>query len=110
MKMKRMPTTPGEILKEEFLIPLKLTKKNLADHIGCDEKVIDRLINNKEPISAILALKLASAFNTTPDFWLNLQRAVDLYKAHQNLTNQSQSALPAPIVNFHKNKPVLEPK
>ncbi len=110
MKIKRMPTTPGEMLKEEFLIPLQLTQKDLADHINCDEKVLNRLINNKEPISTILALKLASTFNTTPDFWLNLQRAVDLYKAHQNLTSQSQSDLPTPIVNFQKNKPVLEPK
>ena len=104
MKMKRMPTTPGAILKEEFLIPLKLTEKNLATHIDCEEKVIHRLINDKEPVSTILALKLASTFNTTPEFWLNLQRAVDLYRAHQNLT--SQSALPTPIVDFHKNKPV----
>ena len=80
MKMKRMPTTPGEILKEEFLIPLKLTKKTLADHIGCDEKIINRLINNREAISETLALKLASKFNTTPDFWLNLQKAIDLYE------------------------------
>ena len=110
MKVKRMPTTPGEILKEEFLIPLQLTQKDLADHIGCDEKVIGRIINDQEPISTMLALKLASTFNTTPEFWLNLQRAVDFYKAYQSLTNQFQSELPAPIVNFHKNKPVVEPK
>ena len=80
MQVKRKPTTPGEILKEEFLIPLKLTKKNLADHIGCDEKIINQLINNREAISETLALKLASKFNTTPDFWLNLQKAVNLYE------------------------------
>ena len=101
MRMKRKPTTPGEMLKEEFLIPLKLTQKNLADHIGCDVKDIHQLVNNKGPISAILALKLASTFNTTPDFWLNLQRAVDLYQAHQELTDQSQS-VPAPIVDLYK--------
>ena len=80
MKMKRMPTTPGEMLKEEFLIPLELTQKELADHIGCDVKIIDQLINNNKSISTILASKLASAFNTTPDFWLNLQKAVNLYE------------------------------
>lgn len=106
MKIKRMPTTPGEILKEEFLIPLRLTQKNLADHIGCDARVIHRLVNNKGPLSTILALKLASTFNTTPDFWLNLQRAVDLYQAHQKLTNQPQPALPTPIVDFHKSNSV----
>ena len=85
MKMKRMPTTPGEMLKEEFLIPLQLTQKDLADHINCDEKVIDQLTNNKEPISETLALKLASKFNTTPDFWLNLQKAVDIYQETEHL-------------------------
>ena len=43
MKRRREPTTPGEILHEEFLVPLGMTQKNLADHIGCDVKVIKRL-------------------------------------------------------------------
>ena len=41
----RRPTTPGEILREEFLKPLKLTQKTLADHVGCDIKVINRIVN-----------------------------------------------------------------
>jgi addiction module HigA family antidote len=44
--IKRPPTTPGEILKEEFLKPLGLTQKQLADHIGCDVKVVNRIVNN----------------------------------------------------------------
>jgi len=43
--MKRKPTSPGEILREEFLIPLKLTQKQLAEHIGCDFKVINRIVD-----------------------------------------------------------------
>ena len=78
--MKRKPTTPGEMLKEEFLIPLNLKPEKLAKRIDYDVKTINQLINNEEPISKKLALKLASTFNTTPDFWLNLQRAVDLYE------------------------------
>lgn len=64
---RRKPTTPGEILQEEYLSPLKLTQKELADHIGCDVKVINRLVNGRTGITAPLALKLAAVFSTTPD-------------------------------------------
>lgn len=85
MNSKRKPTPPGEILKEEFLLPLGLTQKKLADHIGCDIKVINRLINEKTSVSAELALKLAATFGTTPEFWLNSQRAIDLYETSKEI-------------------------
>ncbi len=91
--IKRDPTAPGEILQEEFLRPLRLTQKQLADHIGCDVKVINRIVNNKTSISAEMAVKLASAFNTSPQFWLNAQQAVDLYIAAKRI-----KLIPEPIV------------
>ena len=91
--IKRDPTTPGEILQEEFLKPLGLTQKQLADHIGCDVKVINRIVNNKTSISAEMAVKLASAFNTSPQFWLNAQQAVDIYGAVNRI-----KLIPEPIV------------
>mgnify|MGYP001577685458 CR=1 FL=1 len=91
-KLKRPPTTPGEILREDFLGPMRLTQKNVADHIDVDIKVINRLINNKTSVSPELALKLAATFNTTPQFWLNAQLAVDLYEARK-----SSGGLPSPI-------------
>src|SRR5713226_4494475 len=81
MKNRRMPTTPGEILREEFLEPLNMTQKQLATHIGCDVKVVNRIVNGRTSVTAEMALKLAATFGTTPDFWLNAQRAVDLYRA-----------------------------
>ena len=84
--MFRKPTSPGEILSEEFLVPMELTQKELADHIGCDIKVINRIINERTSVTAEMALKLASAFKTTPDFWLNAQKALDLYIASRKLT------------------------
>lgn len=78
--MKRKPSSPGEILYEEFLKPLNLTQKDLANHLDCDYKVINRIINEKASVTPEMALKLAAAFQTTPDFWLNAQRAVDLWK------------------------------
>ncbi|AUN97312.1 addiction module antidote protein, HigA family [Bacteriovorax stolpii] len=82
---QRPPTNPGEILSEEFLKPLGLTQKELADHIQVDIKVINRLVNGKTTLSAEMALKLASSFQTTPDFWLSAQYEIDLYRAKMSL-------------------------
>ena len=81
IRMKRKPTTPGELLKEEFLHPLALTQKQLADHLDCDVKVINRLVNGRTSLTANLAIKLAAAFDTSPEFWLNAQKALDLFEA-----------------------------
>ncbi|MBI2919752.1 MAG: HigA family addiction module antidote protein [Planctomycetes bacterium] len=80
-KMLRAPTTPGEILREEFLKPLKLTQTRLARHLGCDVKVVNRILNRRSSVTATMALRLSAAFGTTPEFWLNAQQAVDLYEA-----------------------------
>ena len=93
MKRKRKPTTPGEILREEFLVPLGMTQKNLADHIGCDVKVINRLVNGRTSVSAEMALRLGATFRTSPEFWLNAQKAVDLFRAERQV-----SALPPPVL------------
>jgi len=57
--VKRKPTSPGEILREEFPIPLRLTQKQLAGHIGRDFKVINRIVNQKAQVTPTLAIKLA---------------------------------------------------
>lgn len=88
----RKPTSPGEILAEEFLKPMGLTQGALAKHIDCDVKVINRIVNERTAVTAEMALKLSAAFGTTPDFWLNAQKAVDLYKASQKLRK-----LPRPL-------------
>jgi addiction module HigA family antidote len=85
MEIQRNPTTPGEILSEEFLKPLGLTQKRLAEHIGCDVKVINRIVNARTSLTAEMALKLAAAFRTTPEFWLNAQLAVDISRAARKL-------------------------
>jgi len=93
MRMKREPTTPGEILDEEYLAPLGMTQKELADHLGCDIKVINRIVNGRTSVSAAMAVKLGAAFRTTPEFWLNAQKAVDLYRAEKKL-----GKLPSPLL------------
>ncbi len=91
MKNRRTPTTPGEILREEFLEPLVMTQKQLAEHIGCDVKVINRIVNGRTSVTAETALKLGATFGTSPDFWLNAQRAVDLYRAASRLRTLPRS-------------------
>jgi addiction module HigA family antidote len=89
----REPTRPGEILSEEFLIPLGMTQKQLADHLGCDVKVVNRLVNGQTSVSAEMALELGATFCTSAGFWLNAQKAVDLFQAQQKLKE-----LPAPVL------------
>jgi len=93
MSRRRQPTSPGEILREEFLVPLGLTQKELADHLGCDVKVVNRIVNGRTSVTAAMALKLGATFRTTPEFWLNAQKAVDLYQAAGSLRE-----LPEPVV------------
>lgn len=93
--MKRKPTTPGEILSEEYLKPLGLTQKQLADHLGCDIKVVNRIINEKTSVTAEMALKLGAAFNTSPDFWVNAQSAVDIYDASRKLKKLPKNLIKA---------------
>jgi addiction module HigA family antidote len=88
---KRMPTTPGEILRKEFLEPLAMTQQRLADHIGCDVKVINRIVNGRSSLTAEMALKLGATFRTSAEFWLNAQRAVDLHRAGARLRSLPKS-------------------
>lgn len=93
IEIDREPTSPGEILREEFLTPLELSQKQLADHIGCDVKVINRIVNNRSAITPEMALKLGCTFKTSPEFWLNAQQAVDLYRLKSRIKE-----FPNPIV------------
>ena len=92
-RTKREPTSPGEILREEFLIPLGMTQKELADHVGCDVKVVNRIVNGRTSVTAGMALKLGATFSTSPEFWLNAQKAIDLFRARQSVDE-----LPRPVL------------
>jgi addiction module HigA family antidote len=89
----RKPTSPGEILSEEFLKPMKMTQKQLADHLSCDVKVINRIINGRTSVTAEMAIRLAAAFNMSAEFWLNAQQAVDVYNATKKIGKQKPRPL-----------------
>lgn len=82
-KMQRQPTPPGEILLHEFLNPLDISQSAFARHIGWTQPKVNEIVTGKRGVTPETAMVLADALNTTPEFWLNLQLAVDLFKAQQ---------------------------
>jgi addiction module HigA family antidote len=70
---KRTPTHPGEILLEEFLNPMGLTQRELADAILVPYQRINDIVNGRRGITPSTALRLAKYFNSSPDFWMNVQ-------------------------------------
>ncbi|MGK7899447.1 MAG: HigA family addiction module antitoxin [Xenococcus sp. (in: cyanobacteria)] len=95
--INRPPTSPGEMLREEFLEPMGLTQQQLADGIGVSYQRINELINNKRGITVSTALRLAKYFGTTPDFWLNMQRANNIYQAMKKEGEQIDKIQPIVI-------------
>ncbi len=80
----REPTHPGEMLLEEFLKPMELSQRDLADGIRVPYQRVNELINRRRGITPATALRLAKYFGNTPGFWMNLQLRWDLYHAHQS--------------------------
>lgn len=76
----RIPTHPGKILLEEFLIPEGITQVELAKHIGIPIQRINEIVNGKRGVTPETAWLLAQAFGTSAEFWINLQTTYDLAK------------------------------
>jgi len=74
----RLPTSPGEILLEEFLKPLGITQSMLATHLSIPVRRVNDIVKGKRAVSLETAQLLAGAFRTTPQFWMNAQTAHDL--------------------------------
>ena len=84
----REPTHAGEILKEEFLIPLGMTQSQLARALHTSFRAINELVNGKRGITTEMALRLAKYFGTSPQLWLNLQNQYDLWRISQKKHNE----------------------
>jgi antitoxin HigA-1 len=80
----RLPTHPGEMLLTEFLEPMGLTQRELADGIYVPYQRINEIVNGKRGITPSTALRLAKFFNVSIDFWLNMQIRWDLYCANKS--------------------------
>lgn len=77
----RAPTHPGEMLNEEFLVPLGISQSRLALEIRVPFQRINLIVNGRRAVTPDTALRLAKFFGTTPDFWLSLQLSWDIYQA-----------------------------
>jgi addiction module HigA family antidote len=83
-KAKRRPTHPGEILREETLPASGLTASELATRLGVSQRNLTALLNERRAVTPDLAHRLARVLKTTPEFWLRLQEAVDIWDAWQS--------------------------
>ena len=81
----RRPTHPGEMLREDFLPHFALTVAGLADAAGVPRQSVNELLRERRAVSPEMALRLGRLFGNSPEFWMNAQRAVDLYDATQHL-------------------------
>jgi addiction module HigA family antidote len=90
----REPTHPGEMLLEEFLIPLSLTQRQLAEAIHVPYQRVNEIVNRRRGVTPSTALRLARFFGLSPDFWMNLQLRWDLYHAQQDELNELATIQP----------------
>jgi len=88
MSKKLAPVHPGEVLREEFLKPLKLTPYAVAAAIDVPRTRIERLAREETPVTADTALRLGKFFKTTPAFWMNMQAQYDLELAEDRISPQ----------------------
>ena len=79
----RVPTHPGEMLLQEYLIPMGLTQRELAEAIRVPYQRVNELVNGHRGMTTSTALRLAKFFGVSADFWMNLQLRWDLYHARQ---------------------------
>lgn len=86
----RKPTTPGDVLQYEYLEPLDLKIADLADMLNVHRNTISALVNNNRKLTADMALRLARVFDTSIEFWLNLQQNVDIWEVQNNTRTQEE--------------------
>jgi antitoxin HigA-1 len=82
-KRNRRPTSPGEILRQLYLDPREISIARFAEAVGVTRKHMSNVVNGHAAITAELATRIATVLETTPEYWLNLQNAVDLYDARE---------------------------
>ena len=82
-QMRRRSTHPGEMLREDFLPDYGLTASGLASALGVSRQSVNELLRGRRAVSPEMALRLGKLFGNSPAFWLNAQRAVDLWAAAQ---------------------------
>ncbi len=83
-KRKVKPTHPGEILREDFMPDYNLNVTGLAKALGVSRQTVNELLRESRALTPLMALRLSRLFGNTAEFWLNAQRAYDLWNAQQS--------------------------
>lgn len=96
-EMQRKPTHPGEMLREDFLPDYGLTVAGLAESLGVSRQSINELLRERRAVSPEMALRLARLFGNSPEFWLNAQRAIDLWNAAQSVQKEVDRIKPLSV-------------
>jgi antitoxin HigA-1 len=92
--MQRRPTHPGEMLREDFLPDFDLSATTLAEAIGVSRQTVNELLRERRSVSPEMALRLGRLFGNSPEFWVNAQRAVDLWDASKTIKKDVQRIKP----------------
>src|SRR3990170_8293843 len=93
----RRPTHPGEMLHEDFMPDYGLTVAGLAEAVGVSRQSVNELLRGRRAVSPEMALRLSRLFGNTPEFWLNAQRAVDLWDAARAIKTQVRRIKPLKV-------------
>ena len=91
---KIKPTHPGEMLREDFMPDYKLTTSQLAAKLGVSRQTANELLLERRAVSPVMAMRLSRLFGNSPEFWLNAQRAVDLWKAQKQKKREIERIKP----------------
>lgn len=86
----RKPTTVGDVLLYEYLEPLNLKINDLAEMVNVHRNTVSALVNNNRKLTTDMAFRLAKAFDTTVDFWLNIQSAVNIWEVENDTRAQEE--------------------
>ena len=95
MAKKLLSVHPGEVLREDFLVPMKLAPYTLAKALGVPRTRIERLAREETPVTADTALRLARYFDTTPGFWMGMQAQYDIERTADALASELKRIAPA---------------
>ena len=93
-RRKIRPTHPGEMLREDFLPDYGLTVSSFAKALGVSRQTVNELLRERRAVSPEMALRLSRLFGNSPEFWLNAQRAIDLWEASRNAKSEIERISP----------------
>lgn len=96
--IQRKPTHPGEMLREDYILDYNLTVARLAELLGVSRQSVNELLLERRSVSPEMALRLGRLFGNLPEFWLNAQRAVDLWVTSQSAKDDVSRIKPLKIV------------